>query len=194
MRFKGFSFLMLTNYLKCVVGMDGANECRMKQTAILIGIIGFPFLSIGDFNMTSGELLATGWPQYLHATTMNISDGTSTLRHHDDRLIDFFMLSTSMVGMVAYFGLYLEFPCTPHYACKLSLHGAPAAVVEPMWRIPQPLPLTDFKLFWKNASEPARTTLINNAQQKADALLSTQGAKSGIPFLASPLRRLLKTP
>ena len=103
-RFKGCSILFLTLYLRCSVGMDGDNDLRMKQVSLLIHLTGLPFITIGDFNMLPADFYASGWPQYLHASVVTPSDCTSTLRHTSDRVIDYALVSDSVIGIVKSFG------------------------------------------------------------------------------------------
>ena len=159
-RVKEFSFLQITLYLKCSVGMDGCNDLRMKQVSILVAIVGLPFLIVGDFNMTSTQLLNTGWPQHLKCTPRNISSGTTTLRYHQDRRIDFALVSNDMLGMVAEFDLSPAFPCTPHYACEITFHGTPRDILVPMMRIPHDLPLAEFKQNWRRCEPAAKRHLL----------------------------------
>ena len=110
LRFKGCSILILTLYLRCSVGMDGDNDTRMKQASILTHLTGIPFIFVGDFNMKSEDLLASGWPQYLHASVVNPADCTTTLRHTMGRVIDYVLISDSIIGTLKFAPAVLRIP------------------------------------------------------------------------------------
>ena len=194
LRFKDFSFILCTLYLRCSVGMNEENEIRMKQLSMLQALVGLPFMMPGDYNMSSEVLWKSCWPQHLRATVVDSQDCLSTLRYTSGRLIDFVLISDSMVAVLKEVVLYPEFPSTPHYSLAIKLHRSPRLVTEPMVAIPRPLPFEDFKDRWRLMDEKSRSDLINQGHQKARSMLDKQLIKSWIRILGFPLKAVLEDP
>jgi hypothetical protein len=194
LRFKEFSFILGTLYLRCSVGMNEENEIRMKQLSMLVEIVGLPFLFMGDFNMSTTTFWQTGWSQFLKATMVDCSNCLSTLRHTSDRLIDWVLISDKIRGILRTVELEPNFPSTPHYSFCIELHCSPRLVTEPMLVLPRPLPMEDFKAVWRKMKESEQSMLVNRGRQKAQSMLAQHRLKSGIAILGFPLKQVLDDP
>ena len=80
---------------------------------------------------------------------VDAKDCLSTLQHTSGRLIDFVLISDSMLAFLKMVELYPTFPTTPHYSSAITFHRSPRLVSEPMVAVPRPLPLEEFKDKWR---------------------------------------------
>ena len=122
---------------------------RMKQVHILTKILGLALICVGDFNVTKDELIQSGWPNFMNCDIILPQGATTTLKGTSGRLIDYLLISRSIVAMLKSLEIDASIPTTPHFALKLVLHAKPRSLMEPVLVHPRPLPISTFMAEWK---------------------------------------------
>ena len=106
-RVKSVSYLLVTLYWKCNVGIQD-NYCRFEQLRLLVKYFNLPFIAIGDYNCTPEEVVESGWlnlhlDAMVRVPTVSRDDPTfaaTSLLNKTDRMIDFVLHSRCLDGLI----------------------------------------------------------------------------------------------
>ena len=60
-RFHGATFAFIACYMDCSIGLVGTNSKKMITIARIIKALGGPWMLVGDFNATPGDMVKSGW-------------------------------------------------------------------------------------------------------------------------------------
>ena len=194
LRFKDYSFLIITLYCRCSVNMNEDNNLRFKQIDVLVHITGLKFIIMGDMNMTKEVLEASGWPKFLNAM-VRLPDGASTtLKRTANRIIDYILVSCDICAIVKSLKINLDAPFPDHFGLDLTLHSKPRQIFEPQVVQPLPLPWDIFTCKWNEYDEVQKQYCWDIAQTDAKTLLDAQKVRSGYAILGQPLQALIDDP
>ena len=152
-----------------------------------------PMIVYGDFNMLHNEVGAQGWYDRMNATVVKCNRPT-TLKTAQDRHIDFFVISDSLIPIVENIQPVLDVPWGPHIGLSITLTASPRSICGKVMCIPKPLPLLEFKNKWGEMEEGDKQQHVARAKEEASRILNKQKAKTGVATLGTPLPALKRDP
>ena len=125
-RTKGLTYLLLILYMVSGIGPSGANVRRMQSIAGLIGILGIPFILIGDWNMTPQQLFNSGFTNLIKGSIMVPEDADYICR--SGRLLDYAVVSRSFVAAIASVKTSKDTPWHSHRGVVVEVHLRPRRI------------------------------------------------------------------
>ena len=146
----GITIVLATVYLHDGQKLSDAKQDILYQLHLLKLATGLPMIIYGDFNMLPSELYPSGWLERVQGTIAKCNRG-STLNLIENRHIDYFVISNTIVNLVKDIQPILEVGWSPHIAIELTIVGAPLEIVGPVMCLPKSLP---FEIFNANQFLP----------------------------------------
>ncbi len=127
---------LMVAYFDCYEGLEGANLCILEHVEAITGMGRDVFVLGADFNLPPEELeeKAGEWLRRNRATIVKPSNLTVTCRASvKGSLIDFFIVSERIAGLVTECRVDVAVPWWPHYGLWLTLGSEPTRVLARQW-------------------------------------------------------------
>ena len=139
-RLKGVSLLFVEAYLHTNQGMQGESVQVLREVSVAIKMHGLPVVMAADWQAELAQVSASSWAARHGLVVVEPHGGFSCTSATGSRLIDFFVVSQTIVGMVRSSDVLHAVPWGPHSAVVLSLDARPRQVHTRMIQAPRPLP------------------------------------------------------
>ena len=137
-RLRGVALTVIIVYLTPSEGAAKSNLAKLANLGSFIRSLRTPWLALGDWNMTPGELDASGWPQEVEASFLVPSDTEFTSWSGPGRLLDFGLLGGGARGLIRGITSDDSGPWTAHKAIIVDICPAPEWSEALVVSIPRP--------------------------------------------------------
>jgi hypothetical protein len=127
-------------YLVSGLGVCGENVNRLQGVSEFLGTLSVPWVLMGDFNVSAGDLDLSGFPRLARGRVLVPSMVEFTCTQGRGSLIDYVVASEDIASYVRV-SKYTPSPFKTHACLKVSLdHGA---VEQTLWKRVKPPPFPD---------------------------------------------------
>lgn len=156
LRLRHTTVCLITTYFYDSIGLDELNHKILVQIDVCQRLIGLPIIVIGDFNIEYEDMVQSGWLDVPKLKAFKPDEITSTLYGIEDRVIDYVLMSESIVHIFKFLKPVFNTPWRPHVSLALGIHSRPRqAHALHIWR-PRELPMEDALKKWKSMSEDGK--------------------------------------
>ena len=144
-------FLVIFGYLNTYEGFSGENLRLLSKWSTLIRVCKLPYILMADFNHTPDEMLESGWISAMGGCIITPTGSSFTCNNSARRMIDFAVISSSLVSRVSSFEVDVAVPWSPHYGIQMALAANAKGV--PRHVLTSPTPLRALPVFCQGGGE-----------------------------------------
>ncbi len=139
-------------------------------------------------------LLATGWLEVAHFNIYTPNGITSTLYKHNDRLIDYAIVSASIFPLIRFLIPIWGTPWRPHISLLLAVIDKPMSLFADVLLHPKPLPMDEALKVYSTLTDAEVSLTWTRSLRAAKRKLNKAKRRTGIAILGRPSEALLSDP